>query len=163
MTASHVCAACNACVREPKLRRMNFIAIGDSDESNAHIIFFKRDEIERYLFNPPSPPFVFAVTENFKKHTSFKARVNLSQKLFYIQKEDEQILFSPAKYREIYEAMARLDSTFSKTAISTGNYQQNFIKKYGLREFMMDENKIKNERGTQQFNLLVYSLNMDEE
>lgn len=161
-TASHVCAACNACVREPKLRRMNFIAIGDS-ESNAHIVFFKREEIERYIFSPPPVPFVISVTLSMKKHASFKARVNYSQKLFYIQKEDEQILFSPNKYKEIYEAMRRLYHMFSKTAIQSGDYQQNFIKKYGLKEFIRDEGIIKNVRGTQQFNLLIFSLNMSEE
>ncbi len=162
-TSSHVCAACNACIREPKLRRMNFIAIGDSNESNAHIIYFKRDEIERYLFQSIPTPFVFAVTESYKKHMSFRARVNYSNKLFYVQKEDVQILFSPSKYLEIYEAMRRLYRTFSKSAIQTGDYQQNIIKKYGLREFIQDESIIKNERGTMQFELMLFAMNMSEE
>lgn len=162
-TASHVCKCCYACLKDARLRRMNFIAVGDSDESNAHLIIFKRDEIERYLFNPPPVPFVMSVTLTMKKHSSFKARVNYSQKLFYIQKEDEQILFSPNKYKEIHESMKKLYSTFSKTAIQTSDYQQNFIRKYGLQNFMRDEEIIKRERGTQQFNLLVYALNMSEE
>lgn len=161
--ASHVCQCCYACLKNARLRRMNFIAVGDSDESNAHILFFKRDEIERYLFNPPPLPFVMSVTLSMKKHASFKARVNYSQKLFYVQKEDEQILFSPNKYKEIYEAMRRLYSTFSKSAIQNNDYQQNFIKKYGLQNFMRDEEIIKCERGTQQFSLLIYSLNMSAE
>lgn len=161
--ASYVCKCCYACLKDVRLRRMNFIAIGNSDDSDKHIIFFKRHEIEQYLFSPPPAPFVFSVTENFKKHTSFKARVNYSQKIFYIQKEDEWILFSPAKYREIYESMKRLYSTFSKTSIQTGNYQQNFIKKYGIHDFMHDEEIIKIARGTQQFELLIYALNMSAE
>lgn len=161
--ASHVCQCCYACLKDTRLRRMNFIAIGNSDESNAHIIFFKRDEIERYLFQPLPTPFIFAVTESYKKHMSFRARVNYSQKLFYVQKEDEQILFSPNKYRNIYEAMKLLYQKFSKLSIQTGNYQQNFIKKYGLNEFQRDEGIIKNERGTQQFELLLYALNLSEE
>lgn len=162
-TATHVCAACNACVREPKLRRMNFIAIGDSDESDAHIIYFKRDEIERYMFQPLPTPFIFAVTESYKKHMSFRARVNYSNKLYYVQKEDTQILFSPNKYKGIFEAMCRLYRNFSKTAIGSGDYQQNFIKKYGLREFMQDEAIIKNERGSMQFELLLFAMNMSDE
>jgi len=157
MTASHVCAACNACVREPKLRRMNFIA------TEQGITYFKRDEIEKLLFNTPQPPFIFAVTESMKKHMAFRAKINHSQKSFYIQKEDTQILFSPNKYKQIFEAMGRLYRTFSKTAISTGDYQQNFIKKYGLHEFIQDEAIIKNERGSMQFELLLFAMNMSEE
>lgn len=155
--ASHVCKCCYACLKESKLRRMNFIATGQG------MAYFKRGEIEKYLFNPPPPPFVFAVTESYKKHNSFKARVNYSQKLFYVQKEDIQILFSPDKYKEIFEAMTRLYRGFSKSAIQTGHYQQNFIKKYGLNGFIEDELIINNERGTQQFALLIYALNMSEE
>jgi CRISPR type IV-associated protein Csf1 len=156
-TASHVCKCCYACLKETKLRRMNFIATAQS------IIYFKRDEIEKLLFNPPQPPFIFAVTESMKKHNSFKARVNYSQKLFYVQKEDTQILFSPAKYKDIFDAMKRLYRSFSKTAIGSGEYQQNFIKKYGIVEFMHDEEIIKNERGSFQFDLLLFTMNMSEE
>jgi len=158
-TASHVCAACNACVREPKLRRMNFIAIGDSDESDAHIIYFKRDEIERYLFQPLPTPFIFAVTESYKKHMSFRARVNYSNKLYYVQKEDTQILFSPNKYKPIFDTLNRLYLIFSKNEIELGNYYMNRIKKYGLNNFQEDEGIIKEHRGTLQFNLLIYALN----
>jgi hypothetical protein len=163
ITATHVCGCCYTCLKETKLRRMNFIAIGDSDESNARIVYFKRDEIEKWLFNPPQTPFVFAVTESMKKHNSFKARVNFSQKLFYIQKEDTQILFSPNKYKVIFETMNRLYRSFSKTAIGSGEYQQNFIKKYGLKEFMQDEAIIKNERGSMQFELMLFAMNLSEE
>ncbi len=156
-TASHVCRCCYACLKEPKLRRMNFIA------TEQGITYFKRDELEKWLFNPSLAPFVFAVTESMKKHNSFKARVNYSQKLFYVQKEDTQILFSPSKYKPIFEAMKRLYRSFSKTAIGSGDYQQNFIKKYGLREFMQDEAIIKDERGSMQFELLLFAMNMSEE
>ena len=156
-TASHVCECCYACLKEPKLRRMNFIA------TEKGITYFKRDEIEKLLFYPPNPPFIFAITESMKKHNSFKARINYSQKLFYVQKEDTQILFSPNRYKDIFEAMRRLYHSFSKTTIGRGNYQQNFIKKYGLLEFMHDEAIIKNERGSFQFNLLLFAMNMSEE
>lgn len=156
-TASHVCKCCYACLKEAKLRRMNFMA------TEHEVIYFKRDEIENLLFNPPQPPFIFAVTESMKKHNSFKARVNYSQKLFYVQKEDTQILFSPAKYKDIFDAMKRLYRSFSKTAIGSGEYQQNFIKKYGIVEFMHDEDIIRNERGSFQFDLLLFAMNMSEE
>lgn len=155
--ASHVCECCYACLKDTRLRRMNFIA------TEQRITFFKRNEIERWLFNPPAVPFVIAITESMKKHNSFKARVNYSPRLFYVQKEDEQILFSPNKYKEIFESMNRLYSTFSKTAIATGEYQMNFIIKYGLNKFKRDEAIIRDARGTQQFELLLFAMNMNEE
>lgn len=157
MNASHVCAACHACLKETKLRRMNFITTKNNIE------YFKRDKIEHYLFNPPNSPFVFAITVSMKKHMSFKARVNYSSKLFYVQKEDEQILFSPMKYMDIFAAMKSLYKFHSKTAIGSGEYQQGFIKKQGLKEFIRDENIIKNERGSQQFELMLFAMNMSEE
>jgi len=70
MTAPHVCKACKWCIKEPKTRRSQYIATKDE------LICFKRDDIEKYLFNPPEPPFVFFVTSSYKKHGSFWAQVN---------------------------------------------------------------------------------------
>jgi CRISPR type IV-associated protein Csf1 len=157
INASHVCIACHVCLKEAKLRRYNFIATPES------IKYFKRDELELLLFNPPEPPFVMAVTINSKKHMSFKARVNYSSKLYYIQKEDEQILFSPEKYKGIFAVMKRLYNFHSKIAIETRNYQQNLIRKQGLKEFVECESYITGYRGSQQFNLLLYAMNMSDE
>jgi len=155
--SDYVCSDCYVCLKEPKLRRFNYIA------TNTDLIYFKRSDIENYLFNPPEPPFIFSITESMKKHSSFKARINHSQKLFYVQKEDEQILFSPSKYIELFNTMKRLYTTFSKTAIKTGNYKPNYIKKYGLHHFIRDETIIKKHRGSQVFNLLLYALNLSDE
>lgn len=151
--ASHVCACCYSCLKETKLRRMNFMA------TEQGITYFKRDEIEKLLFNLPKTPFVFAVTESMKKHMSFRAKVNYSAKMFYIQKEDVTILFSPSKYKPVFDILNRLYLVFSKREIESGNYFMNRIKLYGLQVFQKDEGIIKEHRGTLQFNLLMYALN----
>lgn len=74
MTTSHVCAACTWCIKEPKMRRSQWIA------TKHRLLFFKREEIERWLLDPPESPFVFFVTASYKKHGSFRARVNDSQR-----------------------------------------------------------------------------------
>ena len=157
-TASHVCKCCYACLKDTRLRRLNFIASG-SDENKAQIVFFKRNEIEHYLFHIPSIPFVFGCTINYKKHLSFKARVNYSSKLFYVQLEDNTILFSPTKYKPISDTLNRLYLVFSKSEIETGNYFMNHIKQYSSQKFREDESIIKDYRGTLQFDLLMFALN----
>lgn len=158
MTASHVCAACKWCIKEPKMRRSQYIATKDE------LIFFKRDDIEKYLFDPPEPPFVFFVTSSYKKHGSFRARVNESQKLFYVQFEDRQILFSPNKYCDLFELMKKMYLVFNKVQeIGKGHYIQKRVFEYGLEQWQNDEAILKQHRGSQVFGLLLYALNKPEE
>ena len=157
MNASHVCSACTWCIKEPKMRRSQYIA------TENELIFFKRDDIEKYLFEPPESPFVFFVTSSYKKHGSFRARVNDSQQLFYIQFEDRQILFSPNRYRELFELMKKMYITFNKTQeIGQGNYIQKRVMEYGIEKWKRDEEILKQHRGSQVFELLLYALNKPE-
>lgn len=154
MTASHVCKACKWCIKEPKMRRSQYIA------TEGELIYFKRDDIGKYLFNPPEPPFVFFVTSSYKKHGSFRARVNDSRKLFYVQFEDKQILFSPNKYRELFELMKRMYLIFNKVMeIGKGDYIHKRVFEYGLSNWKRDEAILQRYRGSQVFELLVYALN----
>jgi len=158
MTASHVCAACTWCIKEPKMRRSQYIA------TENELIFFKREDIEAYLFDPPEPPFVFFVTSSYKKHGSFRARVNDSRHLFYIQFEDRQILFSPNKYRELFNTMKRVYTVFNKMKeIAKGDYIQKRVRDYGIQKWRKDEEILKQHRGSQVFELLLYALNKPEE
>lgn len=158
MTASHVCAACTWCIKEPKMRRSQYIATEND------LIFFKRDDIEKYLFYPPDTSFVLFVTASYKKHGSFRAQVNDSPKLFYIQFEDRQILFSPDKYRKLFGLMKRMYTTFNKMQeIGKGNYIHKRVFEYGLEKWRKDEGILKRYRGSQVFELLLYALNKPEE
>ena len=158
MTALHVCAACTWCIKEPKMRRSQYIA------TENELLYFKREDIETYLFDPPEPPFVFFVTASYKKHGSFRAWVNDSRHLFYIQVEDRQILFSPNKYRELFNTMKRMYTTFNKMKeIARGDYIQKRVMGYGLQRWRADEDILKQYRGSQVFELLLYALNKPEE
>lgn len=158
MTASHVCAACTWCIKEPKMRRSQYIA------TEGELIYFKRDDIEKHLFTPPATSFVIFITSSYKKHGSFRARVNDSQKLFYIQFEDRQILFSPSKYRDMFGLMEKMYAVFNKTReIGKGDYIQKRVMEYGLKEWRRDEAILKQYRGSQVFELLLYALNKPEE
>lgn len=157
ISASHVCAACTWCIKEPKMRRSQYIA------TENRLVYFKREIIEHWLFFPPHPPFVFFMTSSYKKHGSFRAKVNGSRDLFYIQFEDRQILFSPNKYKELFELMKRMYATFNKTQeIGTGNYIQKRVMEYGIEKWREDEAVLKRYRGSQVFELLLYALNKPE-
>jgi CRISPR type IV-associated protein Csf1 len=157
MSAQYACKACSWCIKEPKLRRSQFIA------TEKELYFFKRDDIEKWLFYPPNPPFVFFVTANYKKHGSFRARINDSQNLFYIQFEDRQILFSPNRYRELFQTMKKMYKYFNKLhEIGEGNYNYKHVMDYGIDKWRVDEIFLGQYRGSQVFNLLLYALNKPE-
>lgn len=158
MSASHVCAACTWCIKEPKMRRSQYMATMDG------LVYFKRDAIERYLFAPPTSPFVIFITSSYKKHGSFRARVNHSQTLFYVQFEDREILFGPTRYRPLYELMKKMYATFNKTQeIGRGDYISKRVFSYGLTNWQRDEAVLKQYRGSQVFGLLLYALNKPED
>jgi CRISPR type IV-associated protein Csf1 len=157
MNAQYACKACSWCIKEPKLRRSQFIA------TEKELYFFKRDDIEKWLFYPPNPPFVFFVTANYKKHGSFRARINDSLNLFYIQFEDRQILFSPNRYRELFQTMKKMYKYFNKLhEIGEGNYNYKHVMDYGIDKWRVDEIFLGQYRGSQVFNLLLYALNKPE-
>lgn len=158
ITSDYVCCACTWCIKEPRMRRSQWIATKDE------LKFFKRDDIGIYLFSPPETPFVFFITATYKKHGSFRARVNGSRDLFYIQFEDRQVLFSPNRYKELWAVMNRMYRTFNKTSeIGRGDYIQKRVFEYGIDKWRNDEEMLKQYRGTQVFELLLYALNKQEE
>lgn len=140
------------------MRRSQYIATDDE------LTYFKRDDIEKWLFDPPKSHFVLFITASYKKHGSFRARVNDSRKLFYVQFEDRQILFSPNRYKDLFELMQRMYAVFNKTQeIGKGDYIQKRVFEYGLSNWRRDETILKQYRGTLVFELLLYSLNKPEE
>lgn len=158
LSSTHVCKACTWCIKNRKTRQSCYVATKDE------LVFFKRDEIEKYLFDPPETPFVLFVTKSFKKHGSFRAHVNKSRKLFYVQLEDRSILFSPSKYRELYDLMKRMYVVFNKMdEIGRGEYIQKRVRDYGLDAWNRDESIIAQHRGSMAFELLLYALNKPEE
>ena len=158
LAGTHVCKACTWCIRNPQLRRSSWIAIKED------ILFFKRDLIEKHLFNPPEPPFVFFVTASYKKHGSFRAKVNDSKRQFYVQFEDQRILFSPTRYQDLYDLMNKMYQTFNKTEeIGKGLYIQKRVQAYGVETWRQDEEVLRQFRGSQVFELLCYALNKPEE
>lgn len=154
----YMCLNCAKCLKDDRLRKNNFIA----DKNK--IILFKQNEIEKYIYEMEkyvSTPFVFAVTRSFKKHNSFKCKLNYDYKYFYIQEEDKKYIFDVEKMKKLYEILNEAYLHFTKDEMITGIYKFASIEKYGIDNFIKLENILKEYRGTHKFNLLIYMLNSE--
>lgn len=156
--SSIVCVECASCIKNAALRRSCFYA----DESK--LVFFKKDDTEKILFNMATlvkKPFVFCFTQSFKKHNTFKAKLNYSTSHFVIQSENEQFLFDMEKHKDLFYNIlkpAYFELLLSKDELLTGNYMTLVDPK---ELFRLDKQLFKY-RGTPVFEFLVFILNSNE-
>ena len=156
--SKYICAACVWCISNPELRRNNFIA----DIRNLYLL--KKNDLEEYLFNLSnyvSGEFVVGVTISFKKHNSFRCKVNINPDCFWIRQEDTEYIFDVKKLRPIYDLLNDAYMQFSKDEILSGQYRMASIEQFGLGKFREYEAVFRQYRGTAQFNLMIYMLNSE--
>lgn len=157
-TSTHVCRECAFCMKENSLRKNNFVA----DKKNIYLL--KKNDLENYLFNLEryvTGEFVVGVTQSFKKHNSFRCRVNNSTKCFYIREEDREYLFDTTKLKKVYDLLNEAYLQFSKDELKTGHYKLISIEQFGIEKFEQFESVFKQYRGSAQFDLLIYILNSE--
>lgn len=149
-----ICVYCATCIKDASLRRSCFYA------DNEKLIFFKKNDIENLIFNlPVSPPFVFCFTQSFKKHNSFKAKINYSSDKYYIESEGKRFKFETRKMEQLYNVIkqAYFDDLMSKEEILSGKYTT-LIDVQKLIEY---EKIFSVHRGNEYFDFLVYILNSE--
>lgn len=153
-----VCQKCATCIKEPKLRRSCFYA---SEEA---LVYFKKEELERVVFEDIkkiSMPFVFCITESYKKHNSFKARLNYDPNLFYIQFEDTEFIFPATKVIGLYAELKKAYNFFTKAELLSGDYK----KAKGditIEQIMSWEQLFNKHRGKMYFNFLIMMLKKED-
>lgn len=155
---THICKECAACVKLRELRVNNIIA----DENNLYLL--KKNDLEEYLFNIDkyvSGDFVIGITRSFKKHNSYRCKVNNNTNVFIIREEDKEYVFDRTKMKELHDIIQDMYLYFQKDEILTGQYSITRIQEYGLEKFKKHESIIKQHRGTHQFDLLLYILNSE--
>ena len=151
----YICLDCAACIKDVELRRNNFVC----DKYNLYL--FKKNDIEKYVFNMNKyikNDFIIGITYTFKKHNSFKCIVNSDIEKFYIQNEDDSILFDVKKAKNIYDILEDAYLYFTKDELLTGQYKSTSIYQYGLAAFDFFEKEIKK---TNLFKFLIYILNSE--
>lgn len=158
INGKNCCQDCATTIKNADLRKNSFIA--DKD----HLYSLKKNDIENYIFNLDKyvkGEFVVGITTSFKKHNSFRCRVNLDTSRFFIRQEDREYLFNVEEMKYLYDKLNEAYLQFSKDEILSGNYSTIAIEQFGLEKFIEFENVFKKYRKSYQFELLVYILNSE--
>lgn len=153
-----ICEHCAVCMKNDDLRRKSFIA------SKEKIIYLQKNDIENYIFNLKEHvkgEFIVCLTRTFKKHNAFRAKVNIDAERFYIREEDNEYLFEVSEMKKLYEKLNEFYMYFNKEEIATGNYNLMSIKEFGIENFGVYDNLIKQHRKTIQLDLLLHILNSE--
>lgn len=158
INGKYCCKDCAATIKNADLRKNSFVA----DKDNLYLL--KKNDIENYLFDLDKyvkDEFVVGITVSFKKHNSFRCRVNQDTSKYYIRQEDKEFLFDAKEMKYLYDKLNDAYLQFSKDEILSGNYSTIAIEQFGLEKFIEYENLFKKYRKTYQFELLVYILNSE--
>lgn len=156
--SSYICRECTYVIKDAELRKNSFIC----DRYKLYLL--KKNDLEEYLFNLDKyvkDEFIVGITLSFKKHNSFRCRVNSNTKQFYIRQEDKEYLFDVVKLKPLYEKLNEAYLQFSKDELQTGQYNILGIEQFGLEKFREYESLFKLYRWTAQFDLLIYMMNSE--
>lgn len=157
-TSQYVCKECAFAMKTRELRVNSFIA------DSKHLYLLKKNDLEEYLFNLEKyvdGEFVVGITQSFKKHNSFRCKVNTNPKCFFIREEDREYLFDVHKLKPVYEKLNEAYLQFSKDEILTGNYKMISVEQFGINKFIEYEKLFKQYRGSAQFDIMLYMLNSE--
>lgn len=158
LDSNYICKECAYCLKNADYRKNNIVA----DKENIYLL--KKNDLEEYLFNLDKyvkDEFIVCITQSFKKHNSFRAKVNNDTKCFYIREEDREYLFNAKEIKEVYKKLNEAYLQFSKEEMLTGDYKLISLEQFGIEKFEEYENVFKKYRGSAQFDLLIYILNSE--
>lgn len=142
--------------------------------TESELKLLKHTELIDYILNPPNPPFVFVISYNNKKHTSFKADVNHSKELFQITTDLYSVQFDKKNVNCIYPIVQKWYSVipekqntelqptwFTKKEIKVGCINNKKIREYGINKYFKETQMIEKYRNTNFLELLIHCLRKD--
>lgn len=139
--------------------------------SEKELRFLNRDDLEELIFNIPDSPFIIAVSFGFKKHISFKSKINFSKDKFIVSTDKGLVEIDKNKIDELYQIMkkwytivegkeetSQQPTYFTKDDILNGcsNYMK--IEQYGNKYFI-ENDYIQKFRNTFLLEFLCHILN----
>lgn len=157
-TSEYSCKECATAIKTREIRVNSFIA----DANNLYLL--KKNDIENYLFDMDKyvdGEFVVGITRSFKKHNSFRCKVNSIPTRFYMREEDREYVFDAAKLKRVYEYLNHAYLQFNKDELLTGIYKIISIEQFGLEKFAEYEDLFRQHRGSPQFDLMIYMMNSE--
>ena len=152
--------------RKNSLRVYNYYV----DENE--LLLLKREELLTHLLKEKKTPFVFCITYNNKKHTSFKAKINYNNDDFivrtdlsYVSIQKKNLLAVLPILEKWYSVPPGKEKTsmqptfFSKQEILTGQLNYYKVQEYGEALAFEENEFLSFYRGSLWFELLVHCLN----
>lgn len=151
---THVCpACCFNILTSPKrygLRMFSHVAT----EDRLHLT--NRMELREYFINPPDPPFVINLAVSQKKHISFKGEVNYSRDRFVVMYEETPVLIDRKEFINLLKLVEHFLYGFTKTEITTGQYNHKRILDFGIEEWQAFEERVKEYRRTPLLDVVMF-------
>ena len=136
------------------------------------MIYLKRGDISIAIFDNLSIPNAIYITTSYKKHGSFKTRINHRKDKIYIQFEETGVWLIREDAKKILKQIEILysipdcevkkkqpKSFFTKDEILYGNYSMHRVRAFGTAELMDVETFLSEFRDSPQYALLIYIAN----
>ncbi len=122
-----MCPHCFTFFKDQSFRKKSWIT------TEKEVKFLKRLECEQYIFNPPSPPFAFYITQSGQRQgwLSGMRFVNYSNNQFYILTDFVGCILVQRKEVEEMHKLIRLlrEKGISKTQLRSGEFNMHIYKK----------------------------------
>lgn len=151
---THVCPACCFSILTSKER--HGIRTFSNVANQERLWLPNRKELRGFLVNPPEPPFVINLAVSQKKHIAFKGEVNYSRDIYTVMYEEMPVIINRYEFKKVLDLVEHFLYGFTKTEISSGNYNQKRILDFGIEEWQEFEERIKKIRGTPLLDVVMF-------
>lgn len=144
-SGTHVCPACCFSILTSKER---YGIRTFSNVANQERLWLpNRKELRGFLVKPPEPPFVINLAVSQKKHIAFKGEVNYSRDIYTVMYEEMPVIINRYEFKKVLDLVEHFLYGFTKTEISTGEYNQKRVLDFGMEAWELFEERIKPYRG----------------
>lgn len=153
-TSTHVCPACCFTILTSPERHALRTFSNVANKDNLYLP--NRVEMREFLLHPPEPPFVINLAVSQKKHIAFKGEVNYSRDIFTVMYEEMPVLIDRKEFTRLLELVEHFLYGFTKTEITTGDYNQKRILDFGIEEWEAFEERVKKYRGSPLLDVVMF-------
>ena len=128
-----VCPYCYMFLKDPRFRRSSWVI------APKNIVFLKREEVAKYIADPPDPPYAIYVTRSFKKHGWIKMMyrgVNYSKEFMAVGFDADLVFFKRRDFLELLDHIqAAVKRGVSKKRLLAKAFTPSDLEKLGPEEY----------------------------
>jgi len=145
-----VCPHCYYFLKEPKFRRSCWVIYNNT------VVFLKKNEVVKYIEDPPEPPYAIYVTKTFKKHGWIRMMyrgVNYSRESMVVGFDTELVWFNRSQFLELLSLVrSAVEKRVSKQRLLSWSLSAKDLEKMGADLFK----ELRDRRGGLDYELAVY-------